>query len=73
MGLISLTLKSLISTRSPSSHLNVALDDLGRSEEAIQYYDSSLAIDPADVDILNNKEDAPSSLAEQSQNRSTIS
>ncbi len=47
--------------------------DLGRSEKAIQYYDQALAIDANDVDALNNKEDALSSLAEQNQNMSTVS
>jgi tetratricopeptide (TPR) repeat protein len=51
----------------------VALDDLGRSEEAIKLFDQALAIDPSDVDALNNKKDALSSLAEQSQNMSTTS
>ena len=39
-------------------HLNnkgVALDDLGRHEEAIEYYDRLLAIDPTEVNALNNK------------------
>src|SRR5215216_3719357 len=33
----------------------LALDSLGKSEEAITYYDKVLAIDPNDVDALNNK------------------
>jgi tetratricopeptide (TPR) repeat protein len=41
----------------------LALYNLGRTEEAIQYYDRALAIDPEDVDAQSNKDSALSSLA----------
>ena len=42
----------------------VALGNLGRHQEAIEYYDRALGIDPRNVNALNNKANALASLVE---------
>ena len=41
-----------------------ALDDQGKSEEAITYYDKALTIDPTYKDALNNKRIALSKIGQ---------
>ena len=50
--------------------------NLGKTDEAVKYYDRALAIDPSDVEAQSNKDSALlslSSLAKRNQNTSAIS